>query len=78
MGRDCGGHQQRSSRESKGIRPGHGQAWENVSKPAEVPLKPTQPGLAPPSRIAKGRRASVQMTRCCQEIVFKSALAPVW
>ena len=41
------------------------------------PLKPTQPGLGPPSRIAKGRNASVQMARCCQEIVFKSAIAPI-
>jgi hypothetical protein len=40
------------------------------------PLKATQPGLCPASQIAKGRNASVQMTRCCQEIVFKSALAP--
>ncbi|KAA2230019.1 hypothetical protein FJD34_05200 [Pseudomonas brenneri] len=29
-----------------------------------LPRKPTQPGLRPPSHIAKGRDASVQMTRC--------------
>jgi len=39
-------------------------------------LKPTQPGLQPSPRIAKGRDASVQMTCCCLEFVFKSAPAP--
>lgn len=45
-------------------------------KPRAQPLKPTQAGQAPPPRIAKGCNASVQMARCCQEIVFKSAQAP--
>ncbi|OIN43918.1 hypothetical protein BFL40_31175 [Pseudomonas costantinii] len=46
-------------------------------KPHTQPLKPTQPGLDPPSRIAKYLNASVQMTCCCLEIVFKSASAPL-
>ena len=45
-------------------------------KPHALALKPTQPGLQPPPRIAKGCYASVQMARCCLEFVFKSALAP--
>ncbi|KIQ09676.1 hypothetical protein PflCFBP13514_16125 [Pseudomonas fluorescens] len=44
--------------------------------PAYRPLKPTLPGLRPPLHVAKGLGASVQMARCCLEIVFKSALAP--
>lgn len=40
------------------------------------PLKPTRPGLGPPSRIAKGCNASVQRPYCCEESGFKSAFAP--
>jgi len=53
--------QQRSSRESSGIRPGHEETSGNVSEAFGSPLKPTQPGLSPPSRIAMWRSASVQM-----------------
>jgi hypothetical protein len=66
--------QQRLSRESNGIRPGHEETSGNVSEASDSPLKTTQPGPRPPSRIAMWRSASVQMTRCCQETGFKSAL----
>jgi hypothetical protein len=49
---------------------------EQMFQELPTPLKPTQPGLGAPARIAKGLDASVQMTRCCQEIVFKRASAP--
>ena len=39
-------------------------------------VKPTRPSLATSAHIAKGYGASVQMSRCCLEIIFKSALAP--
>jgi len=42
-----------------------GKHEQMFQKPPTPPWKPTQPGPAPSSRIAKGRDASVQMTRCC-------------
>jgi len=75
MARHWQSHQQRSSRESIGIRPGHEETLGNVSETSASLLKPTRPGLHPPSQIAKGRSASVQMTRCCQETGFKSVIS---
>ena len=53
-----------------------GKHEQMFQKPCQQALKPTRPGPSPPPRIAKGLDASVQMARCCQEIVFKRAPAP--
>ncbi|AVJ21332.1 hypothetical protein CQ006_12655 [Pseudomonas cedrina] len=76
MGRDHLARQQPSRCESTGIGQGMAKHEQMFQKPCQQALKPTRPGPSPPPRIAKGLDASVQMARCCQEIVFKRAPAP--
>ncbi|KAA6193075.1 hypothetical protein F3K52_22260 [Pseudomonas lactis] len=76
MGRDNLRRQQSSRCESTGIGQGMAKREQMFQKPCPQALKPTRPGPRPPPRIAKGLDASVQMARCCQEIIFKRAPAP--
>ncbi|TKK02789.1 hypothetical protein PflCFBP13510_20510 [Pseudomonas fluorescens] len=76
MGRDPLRRQQPSRCESTGIGQAMAKHEQMFQKPCPQALKPTRPGPSPPPRIAKGLDASVQMARCCQEIVFKRASVP--
>lgn len=76
MGGELPARQQPSCCESVGIGQGMAKHEQMFQKPCQQALKPTRPGPSPPPRIAKGLDASVQMARCCQEIVFKRASAP--